>query len=103
MLVDEEMMVTTDIFTPRNDASSKKVDTLPTPKSTKQPKLCTTHYGKKECTFKPHDSPKSQPKSNDHSRTSEEATMFDIFSLSAAFCSVVILPTFYIYFVSIRH
>ena len=100
MIVDEEVLVvTTAVFTPRNDASSKEVDTLmksPTPKSTKQPKLCTTHYGKKECNFK--------PQSNDHSRTSEEvATMFDIFSLSAAFCSVVILPTFYIYFVSIRH
>ena len=86
--------------------SSKQIDAVmksSTPKSIKQSKLCSTHYGKKECNFKPHDSPKSQPKSNDHRTSEEAATMSNIFNLSAAFCSATILPTFYILFVNILH
>jgi len=103
ILVDKEM-ITTDVTTPRNDASNKPADTgvkSSSPKSSKQPKLCNTHYGKKECNFKSLESPKSEPKSYIH--RAEEGDVYDMFNLSAAFCSVVFLPTFLILVISIRH
>ena len=91
---DNEVMASNAVLT---DASSKQANEAmesPSLKSTKQPKLCTTHFGKKECNFKPHHSPKT-----DGSRTSQEAgTMFN---MSAAVCSAVIIPAFFILFVSI--
>ena len=104
MLVEKEMITTDSIITLRNDASSKQVDAVvKLPKSMKQPKLCTTHYVKKECNIKPYDSPKFQPNSHGHKTSEGAATMSDIFNLSAVFCSAVILPTFYILFFSILH
>ena len=102
ILVEEEV-ITTDVMTSRNDASNIPADTVvksSSPKSSKQPKLCNTHYGKKECNFKSHDSPKSEPKSYIHRA---EGDAYDMLNLSAAFCSVVFLPTFFILLISIRH
>jgi len=105
MLADKDIITADVVSAPSNDAGSVPVgDASPSrAKNLKQPKLCNTHYGKKECNFKPHASPKSEPKSYDRG-TEEGDAMYDVINLSAAFCSaVVFLPTFYILFVSMRH
>ena len=99
--VDSEVVATDVVIVPGNDgASSKQTDEAiksPSLKNTKQPKLCTTHFGKKECNFKPHHSPKT-----DGSRKSQEAgTVFNMLNMSAAVCSAVIIPAFFILFVSV--
>ena len=98
--MDSEVEASDSVIVSANDASSKQANEAmksPSLKNTKQPKLCTTHFGKKECNFKPHHSPKT-----DGSRTSQETgTMVNVLNMSAAVCSAVIIPAFSVLFVSI--